>query len=96
MVAEFVEYARSLGVAQDEVLQLPLNLFISWLIISAAERDGDPLPAHVTPREQLVAIRNPQCLACKRFIPQKHYKARFPYCNPKHALKHAKKFELIT
>jgi len=87
MVADFVRYVGDLGVRKSDVLGLPLHLFISWLVIQAAERDGDAIPADVLPVDQdpvLVAARRPRCLRCGRFVKQLHHQCRFPFCSPEH------------
>lgn len=94
MVAKFVEYTRQLGVRQDEVLGLPLELFINWLIIEAAERDQDPVPADVIPvpqHRELLMVVKPKCLACGRFIPRLHHAHRFPFCGPEHGVKYLRR-----
>lgn len=87
MVARFVSHVGSLGVKRNEVLGLPLHLFIGWLVMEAAERDGDEVPGDIVPvgRDPLVksAIR-PKCLACGRFIQRANYQNRFPFCNAEH------------
>lgn len=91
LLADFVRYVGTLGVKQSEVLGLPIELFINWLIIEAAERDRDPVPADVVPvakHTKLLEVRKPKCLQCGRFIPLLHNRNRFPFCNPGHAAKH--------
>ena len=88
MVAQFVKYVGGLGVRQSEVLGLPLELFINWLIIEAAERDHDQIPPDVQRlehRSDLKMVVKPRCLKCKRFIPRLHVRHKFPFCDPVHA-----------
>lgn len=97
MLAQFVKYVGSLGVKQSEVLGLPLELFINWLIIEAAERDQDPVPGDVVPVQQhpaLKAVRKPTCRACGKFIPLERHKLRFPFCDPMHAERYIEKHRL--
>lgn len=94
MVAKFVEYVGSLGVRQSEVLNLPLELFINWLIITAAERDNDPVPADIVPVERhsvVMEIKRPRCLYCQRFISRYAVQQRFPFCNPEHGGRYLEK-----
>lgn len=89
LLAQFVRYVQGLGVRQDEVLALPIELFINWLVIEAAERDRDPAPEGVTPVARhvaIAAIRKPRCLHCGRFIPAEHRRHRFAFCDPAHGL----------
>lgn len=86
LLAQFVKYVGSLGVKQTEVLQLPVELFINWLIIEAAERDKDQVPDGVIPvGKQVQALLKPNCRKCGRFIPAMHRQHRFPFCNARHA-----------
>jgi hypothetical protein len=88
MLALFARYASKLGVQRDDVLKLPINLFVSWLIIEAAQKDGIPTPDGVLALPEdpfLKAIRKPKCLECGRFIPRLHVRNQFPYCTPAHA-----------
>lgn len=89
MLAEFVKYAGSLGVRREDVLHLPIHLFVSWLIIEAAERDGDDIPDDVVPVAMDPSLRQavcPRCLSCGRFIKKLHHRNRFPFCDPSHAV----------
>ena len=94
MLAQFVEYVATLGIDRSDVLGLPIELFINWLVISAAERDKDPVPAEVRPVQEHPAIRDqlkPTCLLCKRFIPREYHRNRFDFCNVEHGIAYAKK-----
>lgn len=91
MVAKFVEYVATLGVKRKDVMGLPINLFISWLIIEAAKRDGDSIPSDVVPVQDDPSLRlaaKPKCLACGRYIPRLHFRENFLYCTPEHAGRH--------
>lgn len=91
LVAEFITHVGTLGVRRADVLHLPLNLFIAWLIIEAAERDSDPIPPGIVPIRSDPAVHmaaRPRCLKCGRFVRRLHFRNRFPYCSPKHATKY--------
>lgn len=91
MLAQFVKYVGSLGVQQAEVLGLPIELFINWLIIEAAERDHDAVPPDVVPvfeHREVQLILRPKCLSCGRFIPRLHRQHRFPFCGVEHAARY--------
>lgn len=98
MLASFVKYVGSLGLRQSEVLGLPLELFVNWLIIEAAERDQDPIPSDVVRVERhaaLLTVRRPKCLACGRFIPKVLHENRFPFCRLEHGVKFVERRKLI-
>lgn len=94
MLAKFVEYVATLGVKQKDVMGLPIELFVNWLVITAAERDADPVPPDVKPVVAHPAIKDlmkPKCLACGRFIPRDRHTSRFDFCNAAHGEKYAKR-----
>lgn len=65
LMEEFIRWLGTEGVRQREVMQLPQELFIKWLILQACEADGEEsdiqlqLPA---PKQQ------PRCLGCQRWM----------------------------
>lgn len=94
MVAAFIDFVRTVpGVRRDDVSSLPLQLFVHWLIIQAAKRDGDPVPDDVEepPRSRLLTARvRPQCAlpTCRRFIRKGAAQHGFRYCDPGCANEH--------
>lgn len=87
MVGHFLKFAAGLKLTREEVLGLPLKLFISWLVIEAAKRDGDPYEGIEPPEraKEVVFLKSPKCLDCGRYIPRLHYRNGFPFCDPIHA-----------
>lgn len=65
LLEEFIGFVGTEGVRQRDVLALPIDLFVRWLIIRACEEDQEEpnvtldLPA---PPPQ------PRCLGCQRFM----------------------------
>lgn len=97
LVGSFIDYIRQSipGVKRSDIPTLPLELFVNWLVLEAAERDGDPAPSDVTPLPNsrlLVARIKPRCSlpTCRRFIPRSAFGAGFNYCSPSHATRHAR------
>jgi hypothetical protein len=43
VLEDFIRDVGKLGVKQKDVFSLPIELFINWLIIRAAEKDGEPV-----------------------------------------------------
>lgn len=71
LLADFIRYVGSLGLRRSDIADLPIGLFVNWLVLQAAERDGDPVPTDVQPLpedRQLKAVVQPRCLQCRRFI----------------------------
>lgn len=89
LLVQFVKYVGSLGVKQSELLSLPIELFINWLVIEAAGRDKDPIPEDIVRVEQHRVIKmvcKPKCLKCGKYIPLVHWKNKFVFCNVDHGI----------
>lgn len=71
----FIKYVGTLGVRQSEVLGLPLDLFVKWLILEAAKKDNEPEPEGV-----VIVIEQPRCLGCQRWMPKCAESRRVPFC----------------
>ncbi len=97
LLARFIDYVRVAvpGIRRSDIPGLPLQLFVHWLILEAASRDGDPAPPDIVPVPQsrlLVARVRPQCRLpiCRRYILRISIDTGFNYCNPKHAAAHGR------
>lgn len=65
LLEEFIAWLGGQGVRQGEVLTLPLDLFVKWLIIRACEQDKvEPGVVLALP----AAPPQPRCLGCQRFM----------------------------
>jgi hypothetical protein len=82
------------GVRKADIPDLPLQLFVNWLILEAAQRDDDPVPPDVeirVPETRLLVGRVlPRCQlpTCRRFVRRVAARRGFHYCNPEHASRH--------
>ncbi len=75
MLEAFIKDCAPAGIKQNQILKVPVEAFINWLIYKAAESDGDQLPA---------SRYNHRCGYCQRFI-AKHLVARgVNFCGPDH------------
>ncbi len=97
LLARFIDYVRVEipGIRRSDIPGLPLQVFVHWLILEAASRDGDPVPPEVIPvpeSRMLTARVRPQCRLpiCRRYIPRISIDTGFNYCNPNHAATHGK------
>jgi len=82
LLEEFIGDCGKVHVQQDEILKLPLGLFVHWLIIKAAEQDDDPMSAEGVPRlEQDVKKLSPRCSGCGQFINKNRAKAGLFICS---------------
>jgi hypothetical protein len=80
LLEEFIRFSGSLGIRQSEVLNIPIELFINWLILKAAEQDGESLNDIPQIKYQKKIKR---CLYCGRFIKNSTYELA-KFCTPQH------------
>ena len=86
LLEAFIKDLAPTGIRQNQVLKVPVEAFINWLIFKAAEADGDPLPDE---------YYNHRCLYCQRFIPRKLVVLGVNVCNPRHLDGYFKKMKLL-
>lgn len=55
LLADFIRDLGSIGVANDKIMRVPLDFYIHWLVVRAAQADGDVVQEH-------------RCLTCGRFL----------------------------
>ena len=92
LLEAFIGDLGKLGVKQDEVLGIPIEMFINWLIFQAAEQDGDDAPADVPLLESSVnPHKHPKCLGCGRFIRKTLVEHKVHFCNPEHHERYLKR-----
>lgn len=61
IMEEFVRYVGTLGVKQGDVLNLPISLFINFLVVRAADADGEPTPDVAIEKHPALTSKCPQC-----------------------------------
>jgi hypothetical protein len=79
LLEQFIRFTGTFGVRQSEVLNIPIETFINWLIIEAAKMDGEHPP-------DLPLIQKKEykrCLCCGKFISNKMATIS-KFCSPKH------------
>lgn len=85
LLEAFIKDLGELGVKQDEVLKVPIEMFINWLIFKAADQDGDNAPDDVPLLESSVKPhKHPKCLCCGKFIKKALVEHKIHFCNPQH------------
>lgn len=97
MLARFVEYLQTLNLKKQEVLELPIRLFIAWLVIEAAKKDNDTIPKDIVPveRDKLISvIIKPRCSFCGRFVKRIQYTKKLVFCSYEHGIRFLEKREL--
>lgn len=90
------EVGRLDGVNQDEILRLPIEAFINWLILQAAIRDGDSLDGLPSVEAALPRLPPPlpakaRCVTCGRFMSKVWAVARIPFCSDQHQRQYQKR-----
>lgn len=85
LLEEFVDMAGEYGVRQAEFMNLPMQLFINWLVIKAAEADGDPVQFEEIRHSPLLTnMIRPRCLHCGRFLEHEHRRRGVNFCSGAH------------
>jgi len=69
MVEDFIEWLGIQRVRQGEVMKLPLELFVKWLIVRACEADDEepPIEAEVKLSSRVITGRK-RCHVCQQFM----------------------------
>lgn len=78
LLAEFTKEANLAGVRQGQFRTLPVDLFVTWLILKSAEFDGVE-PPEGTPKA-LPFPKRARCLDCGRFLSAGNERLSFHYC----------------
>lgn len=84
LIADFIEDMGKMGARQDQVLNVPIELFINWLIHKAAEKDQEPSPQDVPRLEYQVKKLIPRCKYCGKFLTSKLVNNGINFCNSSH------------
>lgn len=74
LLQDFIRDIGDLGARQSDVLTVPVELFINWLIVQAARQDQDK-PARLI---------DPRCRWCQRFITRARARAGILFCGETH------------
>lgn len=86
LLEDFIKDLAPLGVKQGEVLEIPIELFINWLVVRAAEEDGHDAPDDIPALPS--AKPSARCKCCGRFIPKANLVHGLTFCNGEHADKY--------
>lgn len=78
----FINFCGTLGVRQEEMLNIPIKLFIGWLIIEAAAADGEGRGNDVELLEGIFDYVKPRCNGCGRFISRRIAAKKITFCRP--------------
>lgn len=82
LLEQFISDMGKLGAVQSNILNVPIETFINWLIFKAAEQDGEEPDKKFLPKPQH------RCKWCGKFMLTQLAKEGFNFCNPKHSEKY--------
>lgn len=92
LLQDFIRFLGTLDVRQGQVLDIPIELFINWLVVKASEQDGEDAPKDITSPEnhpRLLEVKEkktgPKCLFCGKFIRKGLSNKGFNFCDGSHA-----------
>jgi hypothetical protein len=69
------------AVRKEEMLELPIRLFIGWLILEAAKADKEPEPEDIKLLPDLRRAVVPRCQCCGRFLKRAMKARKIEYCS---------------
>lgn len=78
-IEEFIRFCGEQGVRSDEMLNLPVHLFIGWLVLEAAKQDKEPVP-DIKLLPDLRARVYPHCPGCGRFVSRRLVQKGLNFC----------------
>jgi hypothetical protein len=95
LLEQFIRDLGHVGVKQDEVLEIPVGLFINWLIIKSAEQDQEPIPKDVPSLKKALQSQRKgiKCKCCGKFISEDRVKLGLTFCNADHYSSYEKRLE---
>jgi hypothetical protein len=83
LLTDFIAFCgREAKVGREEMLELPIKLFIQYLIIEAAKADGEPEPADIPLVPDLRRAVDRVCLGCGSLLPPDRRAHKINYCGP--------------
>jgi len=86
LLEEFIEYLGENRVKQKDILNVPIEIFITWLVYKASEQDridnqNDILALETKTKELKIVHR---CKYCGRFLTNKFKEIGVNFCNSNH------------
>jgi hypothetical protein len=90
LLEDFIRDLGKAGLRQGEVLEVPVEMFINWLVHKAAEKDGDPVPDSV-PRLEDMRVKQPRCRWCGRFVKKRLVEIGVSFCSGDHVDRYRQK-----
>lgn len=93
LLEEFIEYCKKQKVNQAEFMNMPVQVFIAWLIVRTAEEDGEDPKDAVLMLEDANRKRRqkPKCKCCGKFLNKNKFNNGIHFCNGAHMDLYAEK-----
>jgi hypothetical protein len=94
LLEEFIAYCAEQKMTRKDFAELPISLFIYWLIVQAAETDGDstqesmPLLTHAVKEQK---FKPSHCKCCGRFLSSKMVSHGINFCSSDHMQRYVNK-----
>ena len=83
ILEDFVKYLGEIGARQQDVLEVPIEVFIHWLVIEAAKADGDEPPKDVQALPPITK-HDCRCVCCGKFITKEKHGLGINFCSANH------------
>lgn len=87
LLENFIKDLGKVNIRQGEVLNIPIEMFINWIIHKSAEQDGDSVPNNI-PALNNNKYKHPKCKCCGRFIKKELVSKGLNFCNGNHYQKY--------
>lgn len=81
LLEEFIKDLGDLGARQTDVLAVPIEMFVNWLVCKAAEEDDAETDLPALPGK---IQRTDRCKDCGRYIAQQRRDAAIYFCSGEH------------
>lgn len=89
LLADFIADMGKMGADADQVLDIPIQYFIRWLIFKSAEQDGEQsdetIPIIANDTVKVLEHNSNRCKCCGKYIPKMNLEHGLLFCNGKHA-----------
>lgn len=89
LLADFIADMGKMGADARQVLEIPIQYFIRWLICKSAEQDGEDstetVPVIANDTVKVLELKQNRCKCCGRYISQLNLSHGLLFCNGRHA-----------
>lgn len=89
LLADFIADMGKMGADAKQVLEIPIQYFIRWLICKSAEQDGEDssetVPVIANDTVKVLELKQNRCKCCGRYISQLNLNHGLLFCNGNHA-----------